>query len=199
MGIEFMTVVEDVPDIDAIGQPVFAGLSAPSSATVFDREHCGHRNFNASPGETIVVAGYDRPFRVLVGLGDQTKYTAETIRKAAGAFAREVGGCACVLFDLRGVACASITAGDSAKAVAEGIALASHRFGGYKSDTKPPSLEHVAVLVDPDDVHASSTGLVQGAIIAEAVKLACDLANEPASVMTPKHLAGLSWLAESRT
>ena len=61
------------------------------------------------------------------------------------------------------------------RAIAEGVALGVHRFAGHKSQPEPLALARVAVVAADGAVE---TGLALGSIIAGAVALTRDLADE---------------------
>jgi leucyl aminopeptidase len=77
--------------------------------------------------------------------------------------------------------------GEAARALAEGIVLASYRFTVYKSEPKPVLLERV-VVVD-DGGRATTAALTTGQAVADAVCVARDLVNEPGGTLTPSVFA----------
>jgi len=192
MDIGFAAAAGMPLDVEAVGQLAFVGPVAVSPATEVDLSACRHLRFTGASDEVVVIGGGDEHFAVLVGLGDPITCAAEQIRKAAARFTREILGCMHVSIDLRGVAAFGPSAGATAQAVAEGVSLAAHRFNGYKSSSTQPTLERVTVVVDADDVVSTSDGLARGCIVARAVNLARDLANEPAGVLTPSRLADVA-------
>lgn len=199
MDIQFVATDTLPRDVEAMGHMAFAGgtglspeVLGSSPEVEVDADFCRRRGFGAAPGQAIIVPGTDAYFRVIVGLGDKLQCSADGVRSAAAWFAREIPGCTHVSFDLRGAAGCGLSVSASAQAVAEGISLASHRFAGYRTSRKPRVLERVTVVADADDVTAASAGLSRGAVVARAVNLARDLANEPAGVLTPSRFADIA-------
>jgi leucyl aminopeptidase len=68
-----------------------------------------------------------------VGLGPSRSATTSTFRRAAAAAVRAAGPARTLRLDLALLDDSDVTASDRARAVAEGAALASYRYDGYKS------------------------------------------------------------------
>ena len=65
-----------------------------------------------------------------------------------------------------------------------------YRFDRHKSDDSQPAIEQMTVVErDADALDRIEAGLARGRIIAEAVNLSRDMANEPANFMTPTDMA----------
>lgn len=126
------------------------------------------------------------PVLVAVGLGDANKVTADTVRKAAGAAARELAGHSKAAFAL---AAADI---ELAEAVAEGALLGSYNFQGYKSE-KPRTwrapLKSVSVVVDADNVKAARVAVKRAAAITTSVYAARTWVNMPGNLLRPPNFA----------
>lgn len=192
MSIQLVAAGSVPGDTEAIGQLVFSGPQGLSPDVRVDQDSCRRRNFGAEPGQAMIVGDAEGCFLVLVGLGDQLEVSGDGVRRAAARFAREVLGCTHVSFDLRGITRHGPSAREAVQAAAEGVCLASHRFAGYKSSPAQPALERVTVVVGADDLAEASAGLSRGCVVARAVNLARDLANEPAGVLVPSRFADIA-------
>ncbi|MGH2753833.1 MAG: leucyl aminopeptidase, partial [Actinomycetota bacterium] len=143
----------------------------------------GDGGFRASVGEIEVVPTFGRvpAGRVtIVGLGPKGDTGPSQLRRASAAASRR-------LADHQEIASLLHLVGDdgaaSSRAVTEGLLLGTYRYTAMKSDPRPSKIQRI-VLVGADD------GVVaRGVAAAEAVFLARDLINEPASTLTPAALA----------
>jgi leucyl aminopeptidase len=86
---------------------------------------------------------------------------------------------------------------DEAQSAAEGLTLAAHYAGIYKSDAdaKPVTIEHLIALPESapaDDCPPAERSAARGYILAACSNLARSLANEPANVMTPRAFAEIA-------
>ena len=109
----------------------------------------------------------------LVGLGETAKLTGEVVRQAAGTASRALRGqsVGVVLF-----------ADDHAVPAIEGLLLGSYAWNGKKSKQAEDKLFTSITVFAKGDVSAD----VQAAQIqADAVRMARDLVNEPANLLTP--------------
>ncbi|HLI15810.1 MAG TPA: leucyl aminopeptidase [Acidimicrobiales bacterium] len=143
--------------------------------------------FRAALGETWVR---ERPgaLEVLVGLGDAAVVDLEALRRFGAAAARAAARCRRLALRLDGlVALADPVA--AARAVGEGAGLASHRFARYRA-ADGSALEAVLLVGAP--LEAVDAGARAASVVAEAVCLARDLVNTPASDLTPPTFASLA-------
>jgi leucyl aminopeptidase len=130
-------------------------------------------------GQALASVG-GRPVRVLLrGVGDRSP---RALRQAGAELGRRVADGA--------AATASVVAADDAAAVqafAEGVLLGGYRFD-LKSAKQPPAAPGVArLLASADDAAAA---VDRARVIAAAVGLARDLANQPSLRKSPEWLAG---------
>jgi len=130
------------------------------------------------------------PMVVAVGLGDQPakggQYSAETLRRAIGAAARQLDGVRRIATSL-----ARANGDDSpadVAAVVEGAALGGYRFRRYRTKTKP-SVESVAIVVGNPRDKAVKAAYDRGRAIADAVTLCRDLVNTAPADLYPALLA----------
>jgi leucyl aminopeptidase len=152
-------------------------------------------DFSGKEGETtLLYSDGAAPRLLLVGLGDRSSSTLETLRRATSRTARKarslgVRQVAFALPDLEGAS----TEG-SARAAAEGVALGLYRFTRYKTGDKEAEadreLDSFELTYGEDaDEATASRGADVGVKVAAAALLARDLANEPSNTATPEHLA----------
>jgi len=130
------------------------------------------------------------PTLVAVGLGERPakgdRWSAETLRRAIGAAARQLDGSRRIATSL-----ALANGDDSAadvSAVVEGAVLGGYRFGRYRSTTKP-SVESVAVVVGNPRDKAVKAAYDRGRVVADAVVLCRDLVNTAPADLYPALLA----------
>src|SRR5579884_565973 len=123
---------------------------------------------------------------LLVGGGKRAELDPGKAQQIAGSAVRALPAiCRSATFVLRG----DLPVHQQAQAVSEGAGLALHRPDFYKSDRKDPQLERIEVLAPKADARAVERGLKDGEVLAEATNFARRLADEPANLMTPTHLA----------
>ncbi len=149
-------------------------------------------DFSGKEGETALIYNPDgiaSPRLLLVGLGERTSFTLDTLRRASAIAAKRARA-----LKLDDAAFAPpISEGSAARvaaaeAVAEGAALGLYRFDRYKTNAESRELGTFTIVHDDEDEVAS--GAETGATLAAAALLARDLANEPSNEATPEYLAG---------
>ena len=148
-------------------------------------------DFSGKQGETTLIYGPDgiaSPRLLLVGLGEQSSFTLDTLRRAAATAAKrarslKLDDAAFVLPVSEGSA-ARIAA---AEAAAEGAALGLYRFDRHKTSAERPKLTTFTLI--HEDEQDISEAAETGAQLAAAAILARDLANEPSNEATPEYLA----------
>jgi leucyl aminopeptidase len=126
---------------------------------------------------------------IVVGLGESTDVTLETVRRAAAAGVRRARdlGARTVAVDLLGE---RLPARQRAQAVVEGAMLATYTFDRYKREKNGKAVEALR-LIAPDGRVAREVGAGarRGEIFAQATVFARDLVNMPANDVHPTHLA----------
>ena len=155
--MQFELVREMPAKVDLVVEGVTAG-AVPKDATVTAA------GFEGKEGQCVLLPG-----RLLVGLGDANG--DDGLRRAAAIAARAAARCKHVATTL-----------PPSQALAEGFALGAYQFNKYRSKPKPNRIERVTV-VGGGGVRATAA-LDRGARIAEAVKIARDLVNEPGGALT---------------
>ena len=154
-------------------------------------------DFKAKDGTSAVVYGNGQTGAkriLLVGLGEKTKVTLDTVRNAAAhtaktsvelkaktmslALHRAFGG----RFDLSAMG----------QAFGEGIYFGSYRYDEFVTENENGRLDSLKVeLIDPDSakIQKLKQGLSNGIAIGKAQSYARTLANRPANVINPAELA----------
>jgi len=129
---------------------------------------------------------------LLVGCGEEAKFNATELRKAAEAAARALNESAStnVAFCLSGLL-KDDTDLNSVRHQAEAVAAAVYRYDQTKSKKEPPAhpLTRAEFLVEPGDVAAANIAAMTGGAIGAGVALARELGNLPGNICTPTYLA----------
>jgi leucyl aminopeptidase len=129
----------------------------------------------------------------VVGLGERSKCTTETVRRAAAAVARVARRLRVTRYHVAlDSFVGTLPLAVAAQAFVEGTLLGGYAFTLHKTTTAPsePPLEALTlVLAETDAVAAAQGGATAGQIIAEAACLARDLVNQPGNYLTPTLLA----------
>ena len=147
-------------------------------------------------GEITIIHTLGRitPRRVMVvGGGPTDEANANLLRRLAAEVARRARANSYKQLTASRPAAHYLTTVEAAQASAEGALLGLYKIstnGASSDDSDNRDIESVTfVAEDASDLPDLDLGLDRGAIIAEAVALARDLANEPANRMTPTILA----------
>lgn len=149
------------------------------------------QEFKGKIGETFTVFTLGRLASqrvVLLGLGKRSLFSAETVRRAAGAAYRAIEKAAIkdVWIGLNGDT--RVTQSEAVRACVEGMALRSYRFDHYFTTPRPPAvLESVTLLVEAEANLEAAVSC--GEAMAAGANYARDLANEPPNVLYPQVLA----------
>jgi leucyl aminopeptidase len=193
-------------DVDVLVVPVFEGGDGPGF-TLADGA-CGGRlsaavaarGFLGKPYTTFVApvmaSGWHPAWVLAVGLGPRAHADLSRLRRAATASAlaardRRWGRVAMVLVGFE------TTLADAAQAAAEGLTLAAHYNGVYKSDPDARPGAAAYTLVAPaglsrDDAEDFALRTGRGYILGACTNLARSLANEPSNAMTPTIFADIA-------
>ena len=189
--------------VDAIVVNLFEGVQSPGGAAgAVDRALDGaitklveEGEIRGKRGELTLIHTLDKmtPSRVLVaGLGKDSDFDLDAVRAVAAESCRRLrrAGVASVATIAHGAGAGGLDAAASGQAIAEGALLGVYRFDKYKSDKGDGrSIKELSVVeADVPTAEALKTGVSRGAVIAEAVNLCRDMANEPANHMTPTRM-----------
>src|SRR3989344_5436485 len=170
--------------------PIFAAV----------KHYCSHKDFLGKLGETAVLYPENVLYKrvILCGLGKKDELDVEKLRSAAAgaaALAKKMNA-GKISFTLFGAPAQDATA--RLRAIFEGVALGLYSFDAYKKEKedaqqKIKKTEAVEFLLpeimEESEVAEEKNKLEKYIAIAEAVYFARNLANHPASVVTPKFLA----------
>ena len=191
---------------DVLVVPVFEGEAGPGftmadgacggrlSAAVATRGFLGkpYTTFAAS----VTQADWRPAWVLAVGLGPRAGADPSRLRRAGTTAAlvardRRWSHLAMVLTGFEA------TLAEAAQAAAEGLTLAAHYNGVYKSDpdAKPGAAVHTLVApgdLSRDDWEAFEQGVGRGYILGACTNLARSLINEPSNVMTPRAFADIA-------
>ncbi len=130
---------------------------------------------------------------ILVGLGKQEDFKADSVRRAAAHAIKKAGDlkAAKVVTILHGAGAGGLAIDTSAEAITEGSLLAIYNYTGQKKEAPPEvfpkSLD--IIVSNKKDVSAAQQGIDAGLAIAEGVKLTRDLVNLPPNVCDPAYMA----------
>ncbi|HEX7168629.1 MAG TPA: leucyl aminopeptidase [Acidimicrobiales bacterium] len=186
MPITFSTN-RDVPtDAAVLAIAVFEGGDVAGSGAELDAAFLATRGFEGKPGQTEALMADDGTTILAIGVGARAAVDAEALRRAAAATVKASWRATSIAASLLDAAPAELDKARAAQAIAEGAALASYRFGTYKSDPKPCAVESFTLVTRAGA--AAQRGLDRGAAVASAVALARDLVNEPPGAMTPRRM-----------
>jgi leucyl aminopeptidase len=179
-------------DEDRPGAVVTAAEPFLSAAAVGEIE-AGLRALEATGGSEkvhrLLVPSLPVASVLTIGLGKpRSEWPADTIRRAAGAAARSLGGAEAVITTL-----AELPGEGVCSAAVEGLILGSYRFSAFRSDKTAPKDKGLLKIT----VLASQTGgakeakkqSAHGAAVATAVATARDLVNTPPSHLFPAEFA----------
>ncbi len=155
----------------------------------------GQRDFRGRPGEKLLLYPNEALAArrvLLVGLGEEGRLGARSLRDAAGlavaeAAARGGGRLAILLPPGRGARAAA-----AGQALAEGAVLGTFRADPYRTEREeePAEVEELALLVERGaDARSVRSAATRGTTLAQAQNLARQLSNEPGNVLPPAALA----------
>ena len=139
---------------------------------------------SASADEVIKLPGKSSKLIVFTGLGNlDSGITAENLRRAAGAAARELSGNKSATFALPHKSVIELAA------ITEGAALGAYKFveflGSKKSEQKAP-LSNISIVSKFADTAQAKEAIKRAEIIADQTALVRDLINTPPSHLTPE-------------
>lgn len=162
-------------DLDARAIPCF-----PADLEFDDalRRLAAAQGFAAAIGSVLLVSR-DMP-TLLVGCGDPSELTEESLRIAFAAAGRELAHLGSVEVDTELLSARVIGPEFVDRPVAEGLLLGSYRFDLHQTQRSPRTS-----WIPADRTPAWDEGVA----IAEAVNAVRDVVNEPANVVTPRTLA----------
>jgi leucyl aminopeptidase len=135
--------------------------------------------FEGKAGDTLSLRGIgNRPRLLLVGTGETP--TAVDFAEAVGKAAQELKG------EKAPIAIVGLPGAHAVAEAALGYGLGQYRFDRYKTGVEEPPAVQPVTLVHADARGAEALYAARQAGIAEGVRFARDLINEPASVIYPE-------------
>jgi leucyl aminopeptidase len=189
---------------DAVVVNLFEGVTAPGGGTGAVDDALGGQisaliedgAIKGKRGEITTLFTFGRiPARrvLVVGLGKRESFDVDAVRDISGDVARALrrAGVSRAATIVHGAGIAGLDPEACAQAIAEGAAMGLYRFTKYKKpDDDDKDLEEL-ILVEHDiaKVEALNRGVQRGLIVAEAVNVCRDMANEPSNQMTPTEMA----------
>jgi leucyl aminopeptidase len=205
--LEVKVVTGDITEIDAdaIVVNLFQGVEQVSGASAAVDKALGGAissliskgEFKGKFGEVSVVHTLGKlPARMVAvaGLGKQQDLNVDRIRGVVGEFCRSLRKLNChrIATILHGAGVGGVEPGASAQAIVEGAVLGLYSFSRYKKPDYEDIGEMVIVGREQSTIPVVERGVHEGRIMAEAVCLARDMANEPANYMTPSRMADIA-------
>ena len=189
--------------VAAIVVNLFEGGTSPGGATgAVDRALDGAISRLIEEGEiagkkgemTLVhTLGKMAPSRVLVaGLGKEANFDVDRVRIVSAAACRYLRsrGVRDIATVAHGAGIAGMDVRSSAQAIAEGSLLGLYRFDIHKAKNESDRDIESLTIVEQDEskLNDLEAGVADGKLLAKAVNLCRDMANEPANFMTPTQM-----------
>jgi leucyl aminopeptidase len=171
---------------EAIGIPV-ASVGDVRSGIGVDRALLLESGFTGALGQTLALPRGEHPVVVAVGVGDPDTLDAAGLRDAAAAFARAAGRDGRLATTLGDVT--DIDPETAGQAIVEGILLARYRYRAFVDRPSEAPLTALTLVASADRTSGLEAGAARGRITAEAVQIARDLANTPATHLTATRMA----------
>ena len=142
-------------------------------------------DFTGKKDKQLMLYGDDSIKRiVLVGLGQQKKYTSDRARSAAANITNHANSLNVSEFSVDGDSF-NLGKNSNAQAFAEGLLLGSYEFNDYKSNKEDNVKAESMTMFGNVDKKSLDKGLVLGT----SVGFARDLGNHPANILTPTYIA----------
>ncbi|MCQ9616872.1 leucyl aminopeptidase [Paenalcaligenes niemegkensis] len=185
----------------AVAVGVFSNNVLSPAADMIDRASDGairialKSEFNAKAGSHLVLrnlTGVKAERIVLVGLGEQEKYTARVHATAENCFAQY-----CIQANLKeavsalgSIDCSGTTLRQRSKAAAQAVISNTYRFDATLSKKADPiALKKFAIWTSRTQSSEAKEGLQEGAAIAKGSNFTRLLADLPPNICTPTYLA----------
>jgi leucyl aminopeptidase len=202
--LEIKVIVGDIVEIEADAAVVnlFEGVQEPSGATAAaDKALAGaissvvrRGEIKGKFGEVAIVHTFGKVpagMIAIAGLGKRQDFNADKIRGVSGEFCRTLRklNCRRIATILHGAGVGGIEPEASAEAITEGALLGLYSFTKYKKPEYEDIGEMLIVVREKDKAPLLEHAVEKRRVIAEAINLARDMVNEPASYMTPARMA----------
>ncbi len=194
--VSVATSLPPLEEAGAVAVPVGSEGEVPPDLGL-DRAALEAAGFRAGRGATLVVPTTNGRVLVAVGVGTAPVLDAALVRDLAADFARAVPHQARLAVEFPAVEM-SLSAGDFASAVVEGVMLARWRFVIGKG-ADDPGLESLVIVAPAEVEDEVAAGVERGSVLAHAVMLARDLSNCPAAILSAERMADLAVEVGRRT
>ncbi len=189
--------------MDAVVVGVFDRRQLSNAAAELDRASDGYISTVVDSGDidgkadtSLLlhnVPGISARRVLLVGCGTADEFDLRKYQRANALAARVLDGSGAsdALTCLPGLPVIDADARRKARAAIEASSASQYRFDEFKSDPEPPSrpLSELTLATTDADLAAVETGIGEARAIAAGIDLTRDLANRPANICTPTHLA----------
>lgn len=192
-------------DADLIVVNLFEDVTEPKGATgivddalkgVISEFVIKKENFKGKFANMYVLSTPTYSFSkvLIVGLGKFDKFDINKIRVLSSKVIQKcktLGNVKKIASIMHGAGIGGFDAKDCAQAIVEGTLIGNYSFDKYKSEKDEDSKieEFKLIELDKTNFEKAEEGVIKGQIVANAVNLARNLANEPAMEMTPAKLA----------
>jgi leucyl aminopeptidase len=198
------SITEEAADLIVVS--LFEGIKTPEGAAeavdaalggaIRDVIEAG--DFTGRSGQVVTLyarGALPAPRVLVVGLGEQAKFSVSAARDAAGTAARKARelNVRHIATTVYAAGAGGLTALEASQALVEGTLLGLYRYAGYRSeppkDWKADPQTMVLVEADVERAAAYPIGVARAEAVVRNVKLARDLVNTPANYMTPSVMA----------
>ncbi|MBI2356014.1 MAG: leucyl aminopeptidase [Candidatus Doudnabacteria bacterium] len=148
----------------------------------------GLQDFTGKANETHVVYSENLGRMMLLGLGENKNFNPASLRTAiqtavSASKKFKTSSLQILLRDLR-----ELQSPDAVEIISFAAVFASYSFNYYKQEKEKINLENIYLAV-PRITKAMEKAIARGSMVASAANKARDLANHPANIATPAHLA----------
>lgn len=155
-------------------------------------------NFKGKFDEILSISSHKKilsPKIFIVGLGKIKEFDSNKLREALATLAKKINK------KVHSITLSFLTPKETdinvvvqSQVIAEGLLLGSYTFAKYKKKEKDEKEMEIVVIseINKNNIIKAKEGITKAQIYTEATKLARDLVNEPASVVTPTFLAKIA-------
>ena len=189
-------VAKTAADAEAFGIAVPSSGDIPAGVGV-DRALLLESGFSGALGQTLVLPRSGRPVVVAIGVGEPGSLDASSLRDAAAAFARAAardGRLATSLADS-----ADVDAETAGQAIVEGVLMARYRYRAFIDRPNEAPLTALTLVSRKSRVDGVRAGAARGRVTADAVQIARDLCNAPATHLTATRMAEVAGVLGAET
>jgi leucyl aminopeptidase len=183
-------VRSDLPPAGAaVGIPVgTSGAVADELGTT--RATLSAAGFSGDIGQAMVFPGRDGSLVVAIGIGEPDSLDEAGLRDAGAAFARAAVRHEQLVTSLADLA--AVTPEDAGRALIEGIVMARYRYRAFVDRPGEATLTGITLIANDERSAGLVAGAALGRITAQAVLIARDLANAPATHLTAARMADVA-------